>query len=128
MADALNEEREERKEHEEPVSFAQAHRKLASIEERLRKDEPLDEDISELRNLVVELTKGYPVSDAGLNAEARAEFSGLLDRIRDVIALVQLKQKVISGELRKIAGARAVKENYPEKKDTSVPTFVDTRN
>ncbi len=122
MTDALNEEREER------VDFAQAHRKLASIEERLRQDEPLDEDISELRDLVVKLTRSYPVTDAGLNAEARAEFSGLLGRIRDVIALVQLKQKVISGELRKIAGARAVKENYPEKKDVSVPTFVDTRN
>lgn len=122
MADALIEERERR------ASFAEAHRKLASIEERLRGDEPLDGDIRDLRNLVVELTRGYPVSDAGLNAEARAEFSGLLDRIRDLIALVQLKQKVISGELRKIAGVRAVKESYPEKQDVTVPTFMDTRS
>lgn len=122
MADALIEEREKR------AGFAEAHRKLASIEERLRSDEPLDGDIRDLRNLVVELTRGYPVSDAGLNAEARAEFSGLLDRIRDLIALVQLKQKVISGELRKIAGVRAVKESYPEKQDVTVPTFMDTRS
>jgi hypothetical protein len=41
---------------------------------------------------------------------------------------VQLKQKVISGELRKIAGVRAVKESYPEKQDVTVPTFMDTRS
>ncbi len=105
--------------------FASIREKLDVVETKMRSDEPLRDDLHDIRVSIVRLTRSFPVNGEGLDDDVRHGFTGILDRLNEVIDLVRLKQKVIAGEMRKIAEVRAVQESYPARRDISVPTFVD---
>jgi hypothetical protein len=107
--------------------FTAIRAKLDIIEEKMRTDAPLRDDLNDVRLSIVRLTRVFPVNGEGLDEDVKAGFTAILDRLNEVIDLVRLKQKVIAGEMRKIADVRTVQESYPAKRDVAVPTFVDTK-
>jgi len=107
--------------------FTRIHEGLDLIEEKLRRDEPVLDELKLLKADIVELTRQFPVRGRGLESGVSAEFSALLQRLNQVIELVRLKQKVIAAELKRVADTRTVRDNYPAKRDVAVPTFVDTK-